>query len=121
VPTAANIRRVSIGVLTIIAIVAVLLPVCMAMGCNMGSGMAGGSMAGGPMAGFNAECASTMTSLAQAAIAPGSQLTFLLTLVAALGMAFVLFSPPLTMRLVPIVAEEPPPPPEDPRGVRLII
>jgi len=117
VTTTANIRRISIGVLTIVAMVAVLLPVCMAIGCDMGST----GMAGGPMSGFTTQCASTMTSLAQAAIAPGSQLTLLLTLVAALGMVFVLYSPSLTMRLVPIVAEDPPPPPDDPRGVRLII
>ena len=116
-PTAAYKHKLSIGVVTIIAMVAVLLPACMAVGCGMGAS----GMAGSTMLGFNAACAKTMTSVAQAAIAPGSPQTLLLTLFAALAMVLVLFAPPLTMRPVRAVAEDPPPPPENPRGVRLII
>ena len=116
-PTKANMHKLSLGVVIIIAMVAVLLPVCMSVGCDMGAtGMGDSSMLG-----FNAICIDMSTGLAPAATAPGSPQTLILTLVAALGMVLVLFSPPLTMRPVRAVAEDPPPPPEDPRGVRLII
>ena len=110
-------QKFSIGVVTIMAMVAVLLPACMAVGCSMGlSGMAGSKMLG-----LTSACAKTVTSVAQAAVAPGSQQSLILTLVAALGMVVVFFAPPLVMRPVRAVAEDPPPKPEDPRGVRLII
>jgi hypothetical protein len=105
------------GVVIIIAMVAVLLPMCMAFGCGM-SPMA---MMGSSTLGFSSDCGNTMTSVAQAATAPGSPQSLIMLLVAAFGLAFVLASPPLSARLVRVVAEEPPPPPEDPRGVRLII
>jgi hypothetical protein len=105
------------GVVIIIAMVAVLLPVCMAVSC----GMSPMSMMGTSMLGFSSDCGSTMTSAVQAAIAPGSPQSLILMLVAAFGVASVLASPRLSTRLVRAVAEDPHAPPDDPRGVRLII
>lgn len=110
-------RKLSIGVVAIIAMVVVLLPLCMAAGCGMSSvGMTGSSALG-----FSSDCSNAMTSVAEAAIAPGSPQSLILLLVVAFGLAFALAAPSLTVRLVRVVAEDPPPPPEDPRGVRLII
>ena len=116
-PTSANMHKLSLGLVIIIAMVAALLPACMAIAC--GTQMTG--MPGSTGLGFTSQCAGTMTSGALAAISPGSPQTFILTLVAALGVVLVLVSPPLAMRPLRAVAEDPPPPPEDPRGVRLII
>lgn len=119
-PATADIRKFSLGMVVIIAMITVLLPLCMAVACDMGtSGMSG--MTGSSVLGFNAECVSAITGGAQAAIAPGSQQSLILTLVAALAVMFVLAIPPVTMRSILAVAEDPPAPPEDPRGVRLII
>jgi len=105
------------GVVIIIAMVAVLLPLCMAFDC----GMSPTDMMGSSMLGFSSDCGKTMTSVAQVATAPGSPQSLILLLVAAFGMAVAFAAPPLSSRLVRVVAEEPPPPPDDPRGVRLII
>jgi len=117
VPATVNIRRFAQTMVIIFAMVAVLLPLCMAVGCGMGSM----SMDGSSMLGFSSDCVKVMTSGAEAATAPGSPQSLILLLVAAFGLAFAIASPPLSSRLVRVVAEEPPPPPEDPRGVRLII
>lgn len=116
-PAQANMRRLSMGTVIAIAMITVLLPMCMALDCGMGSG----GMHHSSMLGFSSECASAMTVVAQAAVTPGSPQSLIMLLVAAFAGALVLTSPPLAMRLVRVVAEEPPPPPEDPRGVRLII
>ena len=105
------------GVVIILAMVAVLLPLCMAVGC----GMSPMGMAGSSMLGFSSECTDAMVTTAQLATAPGSPQSLILLLVAAFAGAFVLASPPLSARLVRVVAESPPAPPDDPRGVRLII
>jgi hypothetical protein len=118
VPATANIRRVSTGVVIIISMVAVLLPLCMAVGCGMSPiDMMGHSST----LGFSSDCTAAMSSAAQAAVAPGSPQSLILLLVAAFGLAFVLAAPSPAVRLVRVVAEDPPAPPEDPRGVRLII
>jgi ABC-type spermidine/putrescine transport system permease subunit II len=101
----------------IIAMVAVLLPLCMMVGCDMSASQ----MLGSSTLGFSNACVSTMTSNAQAAIAPGNLQSLILTLVAALGAVFILTTPQFTMRLVRVVAEDPPPPPEDPRGARFLV
>jgi hypothetical protein len=114
----ADIRKVSLIMTIIIAMIAVLLPVCMVVQCGMGADqMAMGSHG----LSFGGACVGTMTSGAQAAIAPGSPLSLILLLVAAFGGALVLTAPPLVVRPVRAMAEDPPPPPEDPRGERLII
>ena len=113
----ADMRKVSMAMVIIIAMVAVLLPLCMMVGC----GMSTSQMLGSPILGFSSACATTMTSNAQAAIAPGNLQSLILTLVAALGVVFVLTTPQFTMRLIRVGAEDPPPPPEDPRGARFLV
>lgn len=116
-PAAANMRKLSMGAVIIIAMVAVLLPLCMVVEC----GMSASEMARASALGLGETCVKAVTGGAQAAIAPGSPQSLILTLVAALGMALVFAFPPLTMRPLRAMAKDPPAPPEDPRGVRLII
>jgi len=117
VPANADIRKFSVGMLIIIAMIAVLLPLCMAISCDMGMG----EVMGSSTLGLSAECITTVTGGAQAAITPGNQQSLILTLVAALAVALVIAFPPLTMTPLRALAEVPPDPPDDPRGVRLII
>ena len=117
-PATTDIRRLSQTMVVIIAMVAVLLPLCMAVRCGRGSR---GLMGHSSMLGFSSECVDVMSSGAEAAIAPGSPQSLILLLVAAFGLAFVLAAPSPAVRLVRVVAEDPPAPPEDPRGVRLIV
>ena len=116
-PANADIRKLSVGMVIIMAMIAVLLPLCMALSCGMGMGQVMGSST----LGLSADCFTTITGGAQAAITPGNQQSLILTLVAALAVALVVVFPPLTMRPLRAVAEVPPDPPDDPRGVRLII
>lgn len=116
-PAHANMRKLSMGPVIAIAMVAVLLPLCMAVDCGMGAG----GMHHSSMLGFASDCSSPMALAAPAAIAPGSPQSLILLLVAAFGGALALTSPPLAVRFVRAAAVDPPPPPEDPRGVRLII
>jgi ABC-type spermidine/putrescine transport system permease subunit II len=101
----------------IIAMVAVLLPLCMMVGC----GMSTTQMLGSSMLGFSSACATTMTSNAEAAIAPANLQSLILTLVAALGAVFVFATPRHSTRLIRVLAEDPPAPPEDPLGARFIV
>jgi hypothetical protein len=94
----------------IFAMVAVLLPLCMMVGCDMSASQ----MLGSSTLGFGKACTTTVTSSAQAAIAPNNLQSLILTLVAAIGAAFVLTAPQSSMRLVRAVAE-------DPRGARFIV
>lgn len=116
-PTTANIRRVSLSMAIVIAMITVLLPLCMMVEC----GMSAGEMVSTPGLGFSSQCKTTMTSVAQAAVDPGNPFSLIVLLFAAFAGALALTTPPLSMRLVRTVAEDPPAPPEDPRGVRLII
>jgi hypothetical protein len=114
----ADIRKVSIAMAIIIAMITVLLPLCMMAACGMGAT----EMMGSPALGLSGDCVNVMTSGAQAAISPGSPLSaILLLLTAAVGVAFALAVPPLATQGVRVVAEDPPAPPDDRRGVRLII
>lgn len=101
----------------IIAMIAVLLPLCMMVECSMGASQAMGSHG----IGFGSDCVTAITGGAQAAITPGSVQSLILLLVAAFGGALAFAATPLTTRLVRAVAEDSPAPPDDPRGVRLII
>jgi ABC-type spermidine/putrescine transport system permease subunit II len=101
----------------IFAMVSVLLPLCMMVGC----GMSTSEMLGSSMLGFSSQCATTMTSTAEAAIAPANLQSLILTLVAALGVVFVLAAPQQSTRLIRVLAEDPPAPPEDPLGARFIV
>ena len=113
-----DMRKVSIAMVIILAMVAVLLPLCVMIGCGMDTGHMMGSHTG---FGFTDACTNAAGDAAQAAIAPGNLQTLIMTLVVALGLVFSLALPQPSAHLVRIVAEEPPPPPEDPLGARFIV
>jgi len=117
VPATANIRRVSLSMAIIIAMITVLLPLCMMVEC----GMSASEMVGAPGLGFSKQCVNTMTSVAQAATEPGNPVSLLVLLFVAFGGALVFAGPQLALRPLRMVAEDPPAAPDDPRGVRLII
>ncbi len=116
-PTVANTRRFSAATVIIFAMITVLLPLCMMVGC----GMTFGEMASAPALGLSSACLNTMVDGPLAAINPGSPMSFILLLVAVLGVVFVLAAPGLALRPLCAAAESPPAPPLDPRGVRLIV
>ena len=113
-----DMRKISMTMVIIFAMVAVLLPLCVMLGCGMDLSHMMGSHTGFS---FSDACTSAAGSVAQAAIAPGNLQTLIMTLVVALGLVFALALPQPSMRLVRVVAEEPPPPPEDPLGARFIV
>ncbi|MBU4555646.1 MAG: hypothetical protein KJ747_02100 [Actinobacteria bacterium] len=116
-PTLANIRRLSAAMTIIIAMVAVLLPLCMMVGCGMGFS----EMMDAPAFGVGVACVNAMGNVAQVALAAGNPQSLILLMVAVLGAAVVLFAPLLTLRQSYAAAEFPPDAPRDPLGVRLIV
>lgn len=116
-PTIPTTRRFSIATVIIFAMITVLLPLCMMVGC----GMTLGEMTHASAFGLSSACVNTMASGAQAAIESGSPLSLILLLVAVFGGMLVFAAPPLAMRTLRTDAEDPPAPPLDPRGVRLIV
>lgn len=113
-----DIRKVSMIMVVAIAMVAVLLPMCAMLQCQMTPLEMLHSHMG---LGFSSRCATTMDSAAQAAVAPGSLQTIILMLFAVMGFVYALALPSRSVRFVRVSAEEPPPPPEDPLGTRLTI
>lgn len=116
-PALADIRKVSLATVIILAMVTVLLPLCMMIGCGMGFT----EMMGSPVLGLSSSCVNTMTTGAQVAISSGSPLSLILLMLAVVGGALLLLAPSLDVRPLRAVADNPPDPPADPRGVRLII
>ena len=94
-----------------VAILAAAIPTCQMIGCDMG--MANGMMAvwthGGASLG-NACSGTWVTSASQDGIAPTQSLNFLISLIAAVAAAVVLFSPRMEMRPVRLVDANGPPP-----------
>ena len=109
----------SIVVMVAVAIVVAAIPTCQMLGCDMG--MANGMMAvwthGGASLG-NACSGAWVTSAGQDGIAPSQSLNFLISLIAAISAAVVLFSPRMELRPVRLIDANAPPPPLEPRGER---
>lgn len=117
-PDRVNIRRLSVTMIIIMAMIAVALPLCQMIDCNMLMGTMSHHM--GASLSRACDFASSTTAGPIGVVPPGSE-SLLLSLAALLGVAFVVLHPPREVRLVRVIAEDPPPPPEDPRGARLII
>ena len=115
-------KRMSIAVMIAVAIVVAAIPTCQMLGCDMG--MANGMMAvwthGGAALG-NACSGAWVTSATQDGIAPNQSLNFLISLIAAIAAAVVLFSPRMELRPVRLVDANGPPPPLEPRGERFTV
>jgi len=112
----------SIVVMVAVAIVVAAIPTCQMLGCDMG--MANGMMAvwthGGASLG-NACSGAWVTSAGQDGIAPSQSLNFLISLIAAISAAVVLFSPRMELRPVRLIDANAPPPPLEPRGERFTV
>lgn len=102
----------------IIAMVAIALPLCQMVVCEMPVGTM--SHHGGLS--FGSDCdLGTLTSPATTGIVPSGAQSLIFSLALLMGVAIMTVFPPRHVSLVRVVAEDPPAPPEDPRGVRLII
>jgi len=101
----------------VLALVAIAVPTCRMVGCDMDMN----AMPFVPFSGahFASDCPGQweMNSV-PASTLPSSSDTILLTLVAALVVAFVAFAPQVSAQPVYARVSNPPPPPEEPRGER---
>ena len=118
-PARIDIRRVSLIMAIVVAMISIALPLCQAIVCDMGMGSMSSSHMG---TGFSGACdLGVMTTTAPAGVVPPGSQSLLLSLAMLIVMALVTVFPPRQLSLIRVVAEDPPAPPEDPRGVRLII
>ena len=111
-----------LAVMLVIAVIAVAIPTCEMIGCNMG--MCGGMMRISTIPGptFGSACDGTwLTSGSVAGIMPAEFLTILLALIAALAASLVAFSPRVEFQMACMSEANAPPPPLDPRGERFIL
>lgn len=111
-------RRLFLPLAIVVAIVAVAVPTCRMVGCDMGD------MGAMPMVPHNGPHASSMCpgqwelSSSPTGIVPGGSDPLVLSLFAALAAAVVLLAPQRAARLNFAYVGDPPPPPQDPRGER---
>lgn len=111
-----NIRRITLALVIVMALVAIAIPTARMIGCDM-------SMGGMPFmpvgAGFYNDCPGEwVTSTGPAGVTSNGLLNLVLTLASALMVAAIVFSPSVSARPVRVVLGEPPGPPSDPRGQR---
>ena len=115
----AHMRRLMLPLAIVVAIVAIAVPTCRMVGCDMGDM---GAMAFVPFNGahLSAMCPGQweITSSPTGIIPSGSG-PIVLGFLAALAAAVMLIAPQRTERLTFAFVGDPPPPPEDPRGVRI--
>jgi len=110
-------RKALLPLAIVVAIVAVAVPTCRMVGCDMDMG----AMRFVPMQGVHltAPCPGTWElSSAPAGTVPNGGGSLLLTFIAALAAVVVLFSPQVVSRPVLARVSNPPPPPDDPLGAR---
>ena len=115
-------RRMMLAVMLVIAVIAVAIPTCEMIGCNMG--MCGGMMHISAILGptFSNACGGTwLTSGSVAGIMPAEFLTLILALIAAMAASLMAFSPRVEFQMARLVEANAPPPPLDPRGERFIL
>ena len=102
----------------VVAMIAIALPLCQALVCDM----VPGAMTSTSGIGFGRLCnPATMTTTAPAGVVPTGSQPLFLAIAMLIVAAVMMVSPSRQLRFLRAVAEDPPPPPEDPRGVRLII
>jgi len=115
-------RRMMLAVMLVIAVIAVAIPTCEMIGCDMG--MCGGMMRittiPGPTLG-NACGGTWLSSSSVAGIMPAEFLTLILALIAAMAVSLMMFSPRVEFQVARLVEANAPPPPLDPRGERFVL
>jgi len=115
----ANNRKALIAFAIAVAFVTLVVPTCRMVGCSMEMNSAMGSMSHAMGAVISGTCGGEyVTTTGPLSIVPVGTESLLLSLLAALVAAAVLFSPRVEMRPVRFIDRAPPPPPEDPRGER---
>jgi hypothetical protein len=113
----AHMRRMLLPLAIVVAIVAVAVPTCQMINCDMEMG----AMPFVPFSGtrMSAECPGEWAVFTSpASTLPSGSDSLLLTLVAAIFAAVVLLAPQLAGRPLLVRVSNPPPPPEEPRGER---
>jgi hypothetical protein len=115
-------RKMILAVMLVIAVLAVAIPTCEMIGCDMR--MVGGMMrittVPGPVAG--APCTGTwITSSSPAGVVPSEFVSMIIVLIAAMAAALKLFAPRAEFQPVRLVDSNAPPPPLEPRGERYIL
>lgn len=113
-----NNRKTLIAVAVLVAVVAVAIPTCQMVGCNMKTGavMPWGNHA---LPGFFSTCGGTYVfNSAPSAVVPAGTDSLLVVLVAAFIAAAALVVPRTEAHFVLARTGAPPPPPEDPLGAR---
>ena len=102
---------------TVLAVVAIAIPTCTMIGCDMGMG---GGMPFVPSGTgiFNACPGEWVTSTGPVGVLPNGAENLVIALSAVIFAAAVVLSPRETAFVEPAYFAEPPPPPEDPLGQR---
>jgi hypothetical protein len=115
-------RKTLVAVMLVVAVLAVAIPTCIMVGCDMS--MPGGMMMGFPHTGtsFTHPCdGSWVDSARLVGVAPGEFLSLIIVLIAAMYAAVLMFSPRAQFQPVRIVEAHAPPPPLEPRGERFLL
>ena len=113
----ANNRRVAMALVVMIAVVAIAIPTCTMIGCDMG--MSGGMPFMPSGTGMYNSCAGEwVTSSGPVGVLPSGAENLLLALGAAIVAVTVTLAPRQAAVPAWVLVAEPPPPPEDPLGQR---
>jgi hypothetical protein len=113
----ANNRRVAMVLVIMMAVVAIAIPTCTMIGCDMGMGSGMPFMPSGAGI-FNSCSGEWITSTGPAGLIPSGGENLVLALSAVLLAAVAVVAPRSSSDLRPAMVAEPPPPPEDPLGQR---
>jgi hypothetical protein len=113
----ANNRRVAMALVVMMAVVAIAIPTCTMIGCDMS--MSGGMpyMPSGTGI-FNSCAGEWITNTGPAGVLPSGLENIVLALGAFVVAVAITLAPRESTRTVRVLAAEPPPPPEDPLGQR---
>ncbi len=113
----AHMRRMLLPLAIVVALVAIAVPTCQMINCDMEMGAMPFVPFSGPR--MAADCPGQWEfSSTPTGTLPNGSTTLLLTLASAIVAAFVLFAPQMTGRHILVRVSDPPPPPEEPRGER---
>ncbi len=113
----ANNRKVAMALVVMMAVVAIAIPTCTMIGCDMGMG---GGMPYMPVGAgiFNTCSGEWVTSSGPAGVLPNGAENIILTLGALFVAVAMTLVPRESTRIVQALSAEPPPPPETPLGQR---